>query len=293
MHYSFARNAATAALGLALTGCKLAVIVGEGGSVTSQSGNHDCDGPGYCIIQINDASFSETFTAIPRPGYEFLRWQDGLGFQCADGLSPVCNISIPSGEAGAAILASYETGSIRPLFTNVGIDTDGDGLRDSIDPDDDNDGVLDEDDLDPKDPNITTVCAGAPAEVELTDAVDWANQGSQTFIALNASQIKSTEFTATGSADYRGQVSVVSATGSSGVQRRIWISQCPGGDALPDSQCDKLGTSSTVLRWSQGASSAIDCNIDPLNRYYINYQNQNCTTASCDIYRNLYNNGDS
>lgn len=288
-----ARLATTAALGLALTGCKLAVMVGEGGDVISQSGNNDCTGPGYCTIDITSPTFSESFTAVARPGYEFVKWQDGWGFQCADQTSTVCTVSVPGGATGLAVVASYETASVRPVFNNVGIDTDGDGLRDSIDPDDDNDGVLDEDDLAPKDPNITTTCAGAPADVVLTEDVDWAIQGSQTLIPLGQSNIASTRFTATANPEYSGQVSVVSSTGNSSVQRRVWISQCPGGAALPDSQCDKLGSSSTVLRWSQGEPSAIDCNIEPLDRYYINYENQNCTDASCDIYRNLYNNGNS
>lgn len=293
MQIKLARLVAAAALGVTITGCKLAVIVGEGGDVVSQSGNNDCSGPDYCIIDITSPTFSETFTAVARPGYEFVKWQDGWGFQCADQVSTVCTVSLTGGAAGAAAVATYETASVRPVFNNVGIDTDGDGLRDSIDPDDDNDGVPDEDDLAPKDPNITTTCAGAPTNVELTADVDWANHGSQTLIALGQTDIKSTRFVATANPDYLGQVSIASATGSSSVQRRIWISQCPGGAALPDSQCEKFGSSSTVVRWTQGEPSAIDCNLEPLNLYYINYQNQTCTTSSCDIYRNIYSNGNS
>ena len=43
-----------------------------------------------------------------------------------------------------------------PLNPNVGLDTDGDGIPDSRDPDDDNDGVKDIDDDLPLDPNETS-----------------------------------------------------------------------------------------------------------------------------------------
>ena len=36
-----------------------------------------------------------------------------------------------------------------PIYKDVGIDTDGDGVRNALDPDDDNDGVLDTDDAFP------------------------------------------------------------------------------------------------------------------------------------------------
>lgn len=291
MQYSLARATAVATIGLALTGCKLAVIVGEGGSVTSLSGNNDCSGPAYCIIDIDNPAFSETFTAVPEPGYEFVKWQDGWGFQCADELSPVCSISVPGGAIGEAVVASFETASIRPVFNNVGIDTDGDGLRNSIDPDDDNDGVLDDDDLDPLDPNVTTTCGSTPADVELIAAIDWANTGSQTLIPLPQATVFSSQFNATGNPAYGGQVSVASTTGNSGVQRRIWISQCPGGEPLPDPKCESFGTSSTVVKWFQGSSNASYCNLQPLNRYYLNHQNINCPDETCSVFRNLYNNG--
>jgi hypothetical protein len=285
------RAIAAAALGLALGGCKLAVIVGEGGDITSVSGTNDCSGPGYCVIDIDDPNFTETFTAVPKPGYEFVKWQDGWGFQCADVQSIFCTVSIPPG-AASAILASYDTASIRPVFNNVGIDTDGDGIRNSEDPDDDNDGVLDEDDLDPLDPNVTTTCGGAVEGVELIEAINWADQGSQTLIPLPANVVYSAQFTATANPGYGGQISVASTTGNSGVQRRIWISQCPGGEPLADPKCEEFGTSSTVVKWFQGDSHSSYCNLQPLDRYYLNHQNVNCDSETCSIYRNLYNNAE-
>lgn len=297
MNSTLVKVAVAAALGLSLTGCKLAIIVGEGGEVTSLSGNNDCAGPNYCIVDITNENFSETFTAIAEPGYEFVKWQDGDGFQCANSTSTSCTVTINGNQYAAAIVASFETGSIRPVFFNVGIDTDGDGLRNSIDDDDDNDGVLDIHDLDPLDPNVTTTCGATPSNVTLTGEVDvpngtwsWASPGSQVEIELSQGDIKSTEFNATAGSSYGGQISIASTTGNSGVQRRVWVSQCPGGEPLPDPKCEALGTSSTVIPWYQGPSHTSYCNLQPTFKYFINYENINCDSTFCNIYRNLYNN---
>ena len=127
------------------TGCKLAVMVSSGGTVTSASRAMDCNGPKFCEFDISDAEFSETFTATPRTGYEFVKWQDGEAFLCANSTDPVCLVELPEGAAGASLAASSATASIRPIFRSLGgpLNNDGDGLPDDVDPDDDNDGVWD------------------------------------------------------------------------------------------------------------------------------------------------------
>ncbi len=132
---------------LSIGGCKLAVMVSSHGSVLSASGTRDCTGPDYCEFQISDAGFSESFTAVPQPGFSFVEWQDGNGFICADSTDPVCVVEVPDTALGALVVALFKTGSIRPVFSDPGgVDTDGDGMINDIDPDDDNDGVLDNSD---------------------------------------------------------------------------------------------------------------------------------------------------
>lgn len=150
-------------LGL-MVGCKLQVISPNGGEVRSiASGN--CAGGSVCDIDITDPAFSETFTAVPTAGYEFVKWQDGSGFQCADATEPTCSVSLPGGLQGAAIVALYTTASILPVYDYVGIDTDGDGIRDEEDDDIDGDTILNVDDLCPDTPLGTPVdsfgCADA------------------------------------------------------------------------------------------------------------------------------------
>ena len=50
------------------------------------------------------------------------------------------------------------------LDPNVGLDTDGDGIPDATDPDDDNDGVRDQNDAFPRDPNETLITMGMVLE---------------------------------------------------------------------------------------------------------------------------------
>jgi hypothetical protein len=129
---------------LLVSGCKLAVMVPSEGNVVSSSGLRDCAGPRYCEFDITDDSFSETFTAVPRPGFEFVRWQDGGGFICAKSTDPACTVEMPNALVGAAVVALFNTGLIKPVFsTPGGVDTDGDGMINEIDDDDDNDGAQD------------------------------------------------------------------------------------------------------------------------------------------------------
>lgn len=144
-----------------LAGCKLAVIVGEGGQVQSLSGTSDCPSTSYCVIDIDAGDFSESFTAVANPGYEFIKWQDGEGFLCANSTDATCTVEIPMGltpDQQQALLDLFLTGRIMPLFADVGLDRDNDGIRDELDEDNDNDGILDRDDACPLDPSNT--CAG-------------------------------------------------------------------------------------------------------------------------------------
>lgn len=131
-----------------VTGCKIAVIVGEGGNVTSSSGTRDCASTKYCINEITDANYTETFTVTDNPGFQFVRWQGGTDFQCGGSTSRTCTVKTNG-------MTQYGTYYLMPIFLDVGFDTDGDGQFDRADADDDNDGVLDVDDnCDLEGPNL-------------------------------------------------------------------------------------------------------------------------------------------
>jgi hypothetical protein len=129
-----------------LAGCKLVVVSPQGGDVTSLSNTRNCAGGSLCEIDVKK-QFSESFTAVAKPGYQFVRWQKGTDFLCGDSTSPTCAVTL-SGNAAvdAAIVALFDIAYIMPIYKDVGVDTDGDGIFDRQDEDDDNDGVLDVDD---------------------------------------------------------------------------------------------------------------------------------------------------
>ena len=130
-----------------MVGCKIAVLTSSGGDVQSGSGAMNCSASNFCEFKVTSAPFTESFTAYPREGYEFEKWFDGSGFLCGKSTNPTCTVNIGDGAVGAVIVALFESGYVMPIFKDVGIDTDGDGVRNELDEDDDNDGIFDIDDL--------------------------------------------------------------------------------------------------------------------------------------------------
>jgi hypothetical protein len=105
-----------------VAGCKIAVIVVEGGEV--QSGASGTCGAGtICINQVNDTNYTETFTAVADPGWKFVRWNKADGSLCADRTDPSCTVStaIFEGKTGfEAIIASAQTFYLMPVFRRSG-----------------------------------------------------------------------------------------------------------------------------------------------------------------------------
>ena len=102
----------------AISGCKLAVIVAEGGEVQSLSSGV-CAAGRVCVHQISDTSYSERFTAAPDAGWEFVKWSTGGGFFCEGSTDPICELSLSGTEGVAAIeqiVASSKTFYIMPIF---------------------------------------------------------------------------------------------------------------------------------------------------------------------------------
>jgi len=83
----------------------------------------------------------------PKPGYQFVKWHKGSGFLCGDSTNLTCTFTMPAdANLATTVIGVFATGYMMPVYKDVGIDTDGDGLRNELDSDDDNDGVLDVDD---------------------------------------------------------------------------------------------------------------------------------------------------
>jgi uncharacterized repeat protein (TIGR02543 family) len=202
------------------TGCKLALMVPAGGEVTSASTTRDCDGGSggkFCTFDIASASlpFSESFTAIAKPGYQFVKWQTGNDFRCPGSTNPVCTVTLGNDIVGAVILAAYETGYLMPVFKDVGFDTDGDSIYDRQDPDDDNDGILDGDDPCP----LSVSCGEVSVEQLIVDECTATGElVLQSFTATQTGNLSSISFAVDSNFQDQLVTSVYEGSDTSGTQ---------------------------------------------------------------------------
>lgn len=101
-----------------VSGCKLAVIVVEGGEVQS-TGSGTCAAGTICIVDVTDPNFSETFTAVPDEGWYFQKWNSGYGFFCGASTDPTCTLSFQGYEESEGVekmVASSEIFYLMPVF---------------------------------------------------------------------------------------------------------------------------------------------------------------------------------
>lgn len=102
-----------------VSGCKLAVIVVEGGSVFSLSGTRDCAVGSICVFETTTTDFAETFYAVSQADWYFVRWNSGGDFFCQDAISQTCeinNTALAGFPVAEALIASSKTYYIQPVF---------------------------------------------------------------------------------------------------------------------------------------------------------------------------------
>lgn len=102
---------------LTLSGCKLAVIVVEGGEVNTPSGH--CLAGEVCIETVTDTNYSAVFRAIPDAGWHFVKWNSGDSFLCKNSANRFCSVSNIAGAGNSvveAIVASDTAVYLMPIF---------------------------------------------------------------------------------------------------------------------------------------------------------------------------------
>lgn len=82
------RGALVAPLLLVLASCRLVIVTDAGGQITSESGTMDC-AEATCAFQI-DSQMSDTFYAVPAPGYRFVSWQG----MCTNRPTTTCELTM-------------------------------------------------------------------------------------------------------------------------------------------------------------------------------------------------------
>lgn len=99
-------------------GCKIRVVVPEGGEVRTASGSFVCKSGQTCDIDVVDIHFDETFVAHPDSGANFVAWQSGENTFCQQN-SDACKL-YTSGFSGNDILLGFLESDhvfyLRPYF---------------------------------------------------------------------------------------------------------------------------------------------------------------------------------
>jgi len=106
--------------GLSLVGCRIALLAVEGGDISSASGRYYCSEGRNCIVEITAADFSDTFTALPAEGYEFVRWRPGPDFLCGDVTSASCDVDNRGFAGNAAVEGVIATDYMYYLLPEFG-----------------------------------------------------------------------------------------------------------------------------------------------------------------------------
>ncbi len=104
-----------------ITGCKLAVIVVEGGEVQS-TGSGTCLVGSVCLHEITDTNFRESFTAVADDGWVFVRWHSADSFFCGEEDLPTCTLTNDESDGDElveSIVASDRTFYIMPVFEKI------------------------------------------------------------------------------------------------------------------------------------------------------------------------------
>ena len=106
-----------------ITGCKLAVINVEGGSVLSDvSGT--CLAGNICIVDVTQPDFAEGFRALSDNGWYFEKWNSGDRFFCAGSTNPNCYLNFHGFEESKEVedmVASSEVFYLMPVFRRSAI----------------------------------------------------------------------------------------------------------------------------------------------------------------------------
>jgi hypothetical protein len=140
-------------------------------------------------------------------------------------------------------------------------------------------------------------CGSVAADVVVGPGLDWGRAGTRItlgdgsmYAGWSGTRIWSQTFTATNNLEYRGRVSIAEVVGNESIPRRVWISSCPGGEAISP-QCSGAGTGPVSVSWRQSdfRIPGVFCRLTPGSSYYLNVRNTSrCPENSvCAFYRSI------
>ena len=135
-------------------------------------------------------------------------------------------------------------------------------------------------------------CPDTPANVKMLAPMDWSKPQPKTLISINRNKTYSSRLKTTSNPDYQGQIGVASVTGGSRFNKRMWFSECPGGEEMASSRCVRQAGESATINWGQDPAMSGRCILDTNTRYYWNVKTLNCdNTSFCNVNRAGVTNG--
>jgi len=138
-------------------------------------------------------------------------------------------------------------------------------------------------------------CGKPPAGSKRLADMNWSKNQGKTFINLQSGKISYSKFKTTGNAGYLGQIGFASVGGGSRYYKRMWISECPGREVLPnDRRCERKGGENGTISWGQNPDARGRCHLKTNTRYYWNIQAVTCYDGhyQCNVNRAGSSNGE-
>lgn len=283
------------AMAAVITGCKIAVIVPSGGDVESTNPAYNCEEGKLCEFEISTTPFNESFTAIPKAGYEFEKWAVGADFLCDKATGPLCEVNIADNDYGRYSVTLFQSRYVMPIFKDVGIDTDKDGVRDALDDDIDGDGLPNAEDACPLDYTNSCAapsydCTNLPSTIVCGYPID-ASVMENTLVPLTTvfipqGKIIASSFSTTYLAIDSGVFKFEIPPGSKTPVTNVWVSEAPGGKPLSDACSLSRGSIVYVLSYSQTEWN--NCVLEPSQRYYLNLEHVSPAAPRSLVYREVH-----
>lgn len=132
-------------------------------------------------------------------------------------------------------------------------------------------------------------CGATPSGVEIVPSnefsINWSTTKQDTHLEVDNIDTSAIPVLTTAATTTSGFIRAAEASQSASVQRTLWISECPGGAAIPVGSCSTTGTVNVKVRWKMPASGInfSYCELEPNTNYYINIKNNDCLSSHCDV----------
>ncbi len=137
------------------------------------------------------------------------------------------------------------------------------------------------------------------------ETLNWKSQPRKISVTTGKTGVAS-KFITSASRTYKGYLAAAADSASGHLTRRMWFSECPGGQPIVDTYnykgetknaCDVSGVE-PKLSWSQEVNPtySTQCRLDPNKQYYLNYEQAKFgtgagPTSSSRIYRSASTSG--